>query len=227
MTALVASTAFFVALHLLVAGTSLRGRLVARLGEGPYMGLFSVLSFVGISLIVRSYRSAPFLLLWGEATWLEPLALVLTLPATVLAVVGLATPSPTAVGGGAILSAAEPAKGVLRITRHPFLWGVAIWAAVHLLLNGDAASLVLFGGFLFVAVEGTRSIDAKRRRAFGEAWDRFASVTSSVPFAAIASGRNSLRLGEIGAARLGAGVVVWALLLAVHEWIFGASPFPG
>ena len=80
---------------------------------------------------------------------------------------------------------------MLRITRHPFLWGVALWAAGHLMVNGDLASLILFGSLLVLAVFGTGSIDAKRRRALGEKWDAFAAKTSAVPFAAIAAGRQS------------------------------------
>jgi uncharacterized membrane protein len=76
-------------------------------------------------------------------------------------------------------------KGMLRITRHPFLWGVAIWASGHLSVNGDRASIVLFGSMLLLALFGTASIDAKRKRALGATWDAFAAQTSNVPFAAI------------------------------------------
>jgi len=78
-------------------------------------------------------------------------------------------------------------RAMLRVTRHPFLWGVAIWAVGHLLVNGDRASIVLFGGMLILAVSGTSSIDAKRRRKLGDKWDAYAAQTSNVPFAAIAT----------------------------------------
>jgi len=48
------------------------------------------------------------------------------------------------------------------ITRHPFLWGIALWALVHLIINGDLASLILFGSLLLLAVGGTLAIDARR-----------------------------------------------------------------
>src|SRR6185312_7689464 len=104
------------------------------------------------------------------------------------------------------------------ITRHPFLWGVGLWAATHLVLNGDVASLILFGTLLVLAVGGTASIDAKRRRRFPERWQKFADATSSLPFAAIARGANRLApaLAEIGAWRLLAALGLYALAFYLH-----------
>jgi len=71
---------------------------------------------------------------------------------------------------------------------------------------------------------GTASIDAKRRRMFGDAWSRFAQATSNIPFAAIATGRNQLRpaLREIGILRPAIAIAAFALLLALHGRLFGA-----
>jgi uncharacterized membrane protein len=113
-------------------------------------------------------------------------------------------------------------QGVLRITRHPFLWGVALWAAGHLLVNGDAASLALFGALLALAVFGTFSIDAKRKRALGPAWEQFAAQTSNVPFAA----RQRISLSEIGWWRLLLGAAIWAALLFGHPYLFGSPALP-
>jgi uncharacterized membrane protein len=112
-----------------------------------------------------------------------------------LVVIGLTTPSPTVTGGTGALDRDDAVRGILRVTRHPFLCGVALWAALHLILNGDAAALVLFGALLVLALIGPSSIDAKRQRAFGARWERFAAATSILPFAAIAAGRE-LRLGR-------------------------------
>jgi len=112
-------------------------------------------------------------------------------------------------------------KGILRVTRHPFLWGVAIWALGHLVVNGDRASLILFGSLLVLALSGTSSIDAKRKRALGEAWDGFAAQTSNVPFAAIVAGRQQLMLGEIGVWRILAAIAVYLALVLGHPWIAG------
>ncbi|HEY2482005.1 MAG TPA: NnrU family protein, partial [Caulobacteraceae bacterium] len=109
---------------------------------------------------------------------------------------------------------------------HPFLWGVAIWAGGHLLVNGSVAALVLFGSLLLLALFGTTSIDAKRKRALGEAWDAFAARTSNVPFAAILARRQRLDLAEIGWWRIVLAVAIWAGVLAIHRWAFGVSPLP-
>jgi uncharacterized membrane protein len=113
----------------------------------------------------------------------------------------------------------------LRITRHPFLWGFAIWAVAHLLVTGDLASLIFFGALLLLAIVGPGSIDAKRKRAFGAQWMRFAESTSSVPFLAISQGRNTLELAEIGWWRVAIALVLYAVFLGAHSWLFGVSPF--
>jgi uncharacterized membrane protein len=89
---------------------------------------------------------------------------------------------------------------------------------VHVIVNGDLASLIFFGSLLVLAVVGTLAIDAKRRRNFGEQWSRFANVTSDVPFAAIAAGRNRLgpALTEIGLWRPLAAILVYAVAFYLH-----------
>jgi uncharacterized membrane protein len=109
-------------------------------------------------------------------------------------------------------------RGMVRITRHPFLWAVALWALVHLIINGELAALILFGALLVLALGGTAAIDAKRGRAFGAQWAQFAAVTSNIPFAAIAAGRNQLlpALREIGLWRPLAAIVVYVVAFYLH-----------
>jgi len=218
--------AFFVGIHLLVAGTSVRDRLVGVLGERGYLAGFALASIVGISWLCRAWAKAP-----PEAPlWFVPslrmVALVLMFFAFQLVVVGLTTQSPTATGGEGVLDAEEPARGILRVTRHPFLWGVALWGLCHLLVNPDPPSLLFFGAFLVLALIGPSSIDAKRKRKYGERWDRFAAVTSNVPFAAILSGRNRFRPGELGVYRIALGAALFLLLLGFHARLFDANPLP-
>lgn len=224
MTPLVLATLFFVGIHVFISGTRLRDRLVARVGERGFLGLFSLLSLAGMVWLVVAYGRAPMVRLWGPLPALGPAAIGLVLVAFLLIGIGLTTPSPTAVGGEALLDADEPARGILRITRHPFLWGVALWAAVHLVVNGDLAGTVLFGGLLVLALIGPASIDKKRERRLGPAWESFAARTSNVPFAAILQGRNALRVGELGWWRIAVAVALYAAFLASHGWLFGVSP---
>jgi uncharacterized membrane protein len=226
MTSLVLAALFFVGIHVFVSGSRLRGVIAARTGENGFQGLFSLLSLVGLAWLGTAYARAPYVALWGQLEALKPLALVVVLVAFLFAAIGLTTPSPTAAGGEGRLDDAEPARGILRVTRHPFLWGVAIWAAAHLLVNGDLAALVLFGALLTLALIGPLLIDGKRAARFGDRWERFAAVTSNVPFAAIASGRNRLRLGELGWWRVAIALGAYALLITTHGWLFGASALP-
>ena len=225
MPMLVLSALFFGAIHLGVAGTRLRDGAVARLGDRGYALAFSAASLVGIWWLVNSYKAAPYVETWGQLAWWKPVAIALMAPAFLLAVVGIATPNPTAVAQEARL--AEPPRGIVRVTRHPFLVGVGLWAAVHFVGNGDLASAVLFGTFAVVCFAGTASIDAKRERMLGPArWRPFAAQTSILPFAALARGRTTLDWRQLVTWRLGLAVLLYALMLGGHAHIVGVSPFP-
>lgn len=216
---LIAASAFFLLIHFGVSGTRVRDGLTAVLGEGPYRGAFAVASLGGLAWMIYAYRQAPAIELWGLLLGFRPAAYGLVLVAFLFAVIGLLTPSPTRVGMESKLARGpEAIRGMVRITRHPFLWGVALWAAVHLIVNGDAASVVLFGSLLILAIGGTASIDAKRRRKFAEHWKAFAAATSAVPFAAIVSGRNRLgpALAEIGAWRILAALGLYGAAFYLH-----------
>lgn len=229
MISLLLAAASFAGLHLVVSGTPLRGVLVKRLGEGPFRGLFSLATFATLYWVGSSYSHA--FALENRFLWALPhaqhVAGLVILPALLLAVPGLLERSPTAVGGeGALARGIEP-RGMQRITRHPFLWGVMIWAAFHLAANGDLASIILFSVLLLVAAVGTRSIDAKRARALGERWSTYAARTSNLPFAAIAQGRTRLVLSEVGVWRFAVAVAVFAALAWLHPRLFHAAALPG
>ena len=226
VTSLFAAALFFDGIHFLISGTALRGKIVGLVGERPFQGLFSLMSLIGIVWLSRAYGQAEYVELWGKLQALRPFALIVMLVAFFFVVLAFTSPNPTAVGGGALLTEKEPAKGIQRITRHPFLWGVALWSFTHLVLNGDLASLIFFGSFLILAVAGPFSIDRKRKKAFGDAWNRFAGVTSNVPFIAIIEGRNSLRVGELGWWPVVLALVVYGLFLYLHQTLFGVSPLP-
>jgi uncharacterized membrane protein len=214
---LIAACAYFLLIHFGVSGTRLRDALTAKLGDRPYRGLFSLASLIGIGWVIYAYRRAPLIPTWGLLLQFRTATDVLVFIAFLLMVIGVMTPSPTSVGMESRLDP-EMARGMLRITRHPFLWGVALWAATHLMVNGELAALILFGTFLVLAIGGTASIDAKRRRKFPEKWPGFAAATSSIPFAAIARGGNRLTpaLAEIGPWRIIAALVLYAVAFYLH-----------
>lgn len=227
MGSIITAALFFVGIHIFVAGTELRWKIAGRIGEEAFQAIFSVLSLAGIVWLSRSYRQAEYVELWGQVRGFRWLALVAMFLAFFFVVLAFASPNPTAVRGGAMLQEQEPARGIQRVTRHPFLWGVALWALIHLIFNGDLASLIFFGSLLTLALKGPASIDRKRKRIYGDNWERFAAVTSSLPFLAIAQGRNSLVLGEIGWWRIILVVAAYGFFLHMHKTLFGVSPFAG
>ena len=226
MTSLVLAAATFLALHVVVSGTRLRDAIVGAIGDSLYRGLFALASLATIVWMARAYAAAPGLPLWQAPRSLHWLAVLLGLPAALLVAVGLTTPNPTTTGAEGLLAQGVPVHGIVRVMRHPFLGGVAIWALAHLLVNGDAASLVLFGTLLALALLGPRLIDTKRAHVYGQRWAAFKEQTSVLPFAAIAAGRNRLVVSEIGTWRLLLGVVVYVALLAGHRWLIGVPALP-
>ena len=216
---LIIASAYFLLIHFGVSGTRLRDGLVTRLGAGQYRGVFALASVVGLVWMSYAYRHAPMVQLWGLVLGFRPTAYVLVFIAFLFVIIGITTPSPTRVGmESRVGQGPEAARGMVRITRHPFLWGIALWALVHLIVNGDLASLIFFGSLLVLAVGGTRAIDAKRRRNFGDQWIKFADVTSNIPFAAIAAGRNrlGLALAEIGVWRPLAAILAYVVAFYLH-----------
>jgi len=231
MAALCEAAALFLAIHLLVSGTRLRDGIVSVIGEGVYAALFSIASLGALVWLVISYnaaqKSGPDPLLYDLGVGVRHVGIPLVALAFFIGVQGLFMPNPASIRQEAAAGREGTIKGVLRITRHPFLWGVAIWSAFHLAANGDQASVVLFGTLFLVAFLGTFSIDAKRKRKMGAAWGSFTAKTSNIPFAAVLSGRTSLRLGESFGWRFWITVAIFLVFLFAHARVIGVSPFPG
>ena len=217
------ASAAFVATHF-VSSTPVRGALVASIGEPLYLGAYSLVSLATLGWMIAEFAHAPFVPLW-HAPALKLVPLVVMPFALILLASGMMSRNPTAVRQERALRAEEPARGILRVTRHPMMWGFALWSAAHLVALGDAAALVFFGAFLVLALGGTALIDARKAAALGEDWKRFAALTSNLPFRAIAEGRNRFSLAEIGWTKIGAGLALFAMLLALHPYLFGAQPY--
>lgn len=227
MTELALAAIFFLVTHLGIAGTPMRGMLVGLVGERVYLIGYALLSLFAISWLADAYKVAPYVETWGQLYGLQSAALVLMLPAFLLVVVGLTTPSPTLVGAERLLAEEGVVKGVLRVTRHPFLMGVALWALVHLIVNGDLASLILFGSMFLLVSVGAFSIDTKRAATMGEQWRVFANQTSVIPFVAIVQGRNRFEAGELGWWRVLLAILAFAAFMHFHADLFGVKPFAG
>ena len=125
-----------------------RGRMLARIGQGPWKGAYSLLSLLGLVLIVWGYGAARHdaLPLWSPPTATRHLAGLLTL----LAFVGIA-------------AAYVPRNAIRARLHHPMLLGVKAWALAHLLANGTRADVLLFGAFLVWAVLAFRAARQRDR----------------------------------------------------------------
>jgi uncharacterized membrane protein len=220
---LVLATLVFLAMHF-VPSTPLRGALVGALGERAYVAVYSLVAAATIAWMSWAYAKAPLQPLW-QVPGLRLWPLVVMPFALILLAAGVMTRNPTAVMQEAALKAAEPARGIVRVTRHPIMWGILLWAAVHILALGDLASLVFFGGFLVLAALGTLLMDRRKAATLGADWPRFAEATSNIPFGAIINGRNRFRFGEIAWKRIGVGLALYVVLLAAHPYLFGARPY--
>jgi uncharacterized membrane protein len=207
--------------HVVLSSTRLRGQLREQVGERGFLLLYSAVALVTFAWFVVAYVQAPTIPLWTPPRWGRTLALVLMPFAAVFLICGYSTPNPTAVGMERSAAADDPAPGILRITRHPILWGLGLWAIAHIPPNGDLASLIFFGSLAVLALGGTVLIDWKKQLAFGSNWSRFAQVTSNVPFWALITRRAPLRLGEIGLLRIVAGLLLFAVLLLAHPLYTG------
>jgi uncharacterized membrane protein/mono/diheme cytochrome c family protein len=216
----------FVGFHFALSARRPRAFLVGALGEKGFLGLYSILAFAALAGIVRGFASAPYVVWWTPPVWARHCALGLMPLALYLLVAGFSTPNPASAGQQAVLSQAEPARGILRITRHPALCGFTLWALLHLLANGDRSGMLTFLAVVILSVGGMLHIDARRDASGGEAWVRFRDKTSRLPFLAILTGRNTLRLTELGLVRPLVTIVLYGAILASHRFLYGVSPLP-
>lgn len=215
---------FLVGTHFGIASTPLRGELIERVGERTYRILYSLLAIVALAWVITAWRAAPFVPLWQAGAGLRHLALTLMPIAFLLVVCAVTAPNPTVIGQRPDPDAAAPATGIIRVTRHPFMWGVGLWAVLHLLVNGDQAALLFFGSFAVLALGGTFLIDARRLRENAPGWGVFLQATSNLPFGAILERRQRFAAREIGLWRVALSLALYVLFLWLHPSLFGVSP---
>jgi uncharacterized membrane protein len=218
---LYAASAAFLLTHF-VSSTPLRPALVGTIGERAYSGLYSLLAFATLGWMIWAYNRAPLEALWPGLRLLPAIVMPFSF---VLLACGLLTRNPSAVGQARALKSDEPARGMLRVTRHPMMWGFILWSGAHVLARGELKSLVFFGTFLVLAALGALLIDRRKAATHGEDWQRFANATSYFPFLAIAQGRNRFDAKEIGWRNPAIGLALYAVFFWFHAALFGARPY--
>lgn len=119
----------FFGMHLVPSMVKFRLKMIASLGQRRYQGLYAIIALVGLVLIIYGKSKAGYQVIWDPPVWSKNIVFVVMLPSFFL------------------LVAADMKSNVKRFTRHPMLWGVALWSGVHLFANGDLASMILFGSF--------------------------------------------------------------------------------
>jgi uncharacterized membrane protein len=231
MTMLWASATAFLGIHLFSARVRLRDLITNAIGETAYIVVFSLVSAVVLLWLYFAYNdasaSAGNHVLYDLGPWVKDAAIPVVLLAFVIGVPGLLLrKSPTRIGYQNVAPSPNSVTGIIAVTRHPFLWGFAIWSGFHLAATGDEASVILFGSLFLLALFGTVSIDAKRKRKLGADWDAFAAHTSNIPFAAILAGRVKPHWREIFGWPIGVAVLLFLLFLFGHMPMTGISPFP-
>lgn len=179
----------------------MRAPLVGMVGEKGFLGLYSLVAIACLYWMSTAFKAAPPVDLPGSGAigWL--FATLVTLPALVLFLGSLrgnpALPDPT---GAAKMPA--NARGVFTVTRHPMMWGFALWALSHIVLWWNIRTLIVAGAILLLALLGSHLQDRKKERLMGDSWTAWEAQTSYWP-----------RWGNL----LRAGRTLW--LVAIAAWL--------
>lgn len=193
MTVLILGLILFLGPHSVrIVAEPWRTQMLQRLGEKPWKGLYSLVSLIGFALIIWGYGLARYdpVVLWQPPVAMRHIASLLTLASFIL-----------------LTAAYVPGNSIKARLRHPMILGVKLWAFAHLLANGMAADLVLFGAFLLWAVldyRAARERDREQSISYGQG-----KLVPSIVAVVI-------------------GTLLWAAFAFwLHRWWIGVAPFGG
>lgn len=222
MTLLITSCIAFLALHMGISSTPLRGKLIDSLGQKGYLGLYSLLAITALGVMIYSYGSIDQSdHVWLPGTVSYQITKVFVLVAIILLVMGTMTKNPTAVMMEDAIN--QDIKGILKITRHPTQWAILLYSIGHLIANGDTASIVLFGTLAIMSGVGMLAMDYRKKANHDEKWQEFYSSTSTLPFAAILSGKTKLQLSELNWVAMVIGIALYGSLYWLHDMVSGGT----
>jgi len=211
----------FTGSHFMLSLAEVRSSLVRRFGEKGFLGIYSLIAGVLLALLIVAYGEVNRSVYWWYPDPLSyQITMVLMWIATLFVVGSFMAPNPSNLGMGD--KAGQGPQGMLRITRHPLLVGIFVWASAHILSNGDVASVVFFLTFAALAGVGALVLDQKKSGQLGEDWNGFVAQTSILPFVAILGGRTRLAGREL-IAPLALGTGIYFALFWAHEWVSGVD----
>ena len=208
LTSLIAASIAFVGTHFAMSHP-LRGPMVRLLGNGGFTIVYTLVSAAAMAWMYFAFVATPAgAPLWGgygDAVWI--VASIVTLFAMVL-FAGSLIGNPALPAPGAAQAARKPAHGVFKVTRHPMMWGFALWALAHLVAAPTARTVVVAFSIAVLALVGAHFQDRKKEVLMGDAWEQWESSTGYWP-----------RLDRIFAVGPGpwiGGIGVWLLASWLH-----------
>jgi uncharacterized membrane protein len=210
----------FIGTHFLLSHP-LRAPLVKAVGEKAFSGIYSLVAFGTFYLVYTAFKAAPRGdTLWsvGDGIWM--LATLLMLLGSIL-LAGSFIGNPALPSPKAATDAAGPVRGVFNITRHPMMWGFALWAIVHILVAPYGAQITLCLGMAILALGGSLGQDAKKATLMGDSWRNWASRTAFVPFSGQIRGRTKWGAAWPGRTAVLGGVAIWLLASYLHPVLGG------
>lgn len=188
MSLLVVTCLLFVGSHLILSHP-LRAPLADRMGERGFQIVYSIVAIATFVMLVQASRAVPAEPpLWAVDDALWALASLIVLFASVL-FMGSLVGNPALPAPNAAQAAQTAPRGVYAITRHPMMWGFALWAVAHVLVMPTQAQIILSASIVFLALAGSAGQDGKKAVLMGDAWRHWAARTSFIPFARQIGGR--------------------------------------
>jgi len=143
MDILLLGTTIFFGVHLVPSFVNFRAKIINRIGEAKFKGLYSITALIGLILIIYGKSEAEYVSIWEPTIWSRHVVIVTMLFTFYL------------------FAAADMKSNIKRYIRHPMLLGVLLWSCVHLLANGDLASIILFGSFAVFSLFGMVSANIR------------------------------------------------------------------
>jgi uncharacterized membrane protein len=214
---LAAACILFVGSHFLMSHPW-RADMVRRSGTNGFLGLYSLVSFVTFGWMLIEFGRAPK----GDALWpaIDAVWIVASLLTLVAAVLfsGSFIRNPSLPGVPDAMAGQAP-FGVFKATRHPMMWGFALWGVAHILVAARIDNFIFAGSLVFLALVGSKAQEIKKRKLMGAEWDGWLRRTH---FAI-----QPVALFQVGIGPWIAGIILWAAATWAHPYwnVAGAGLF--